>query len=173
MNDQENFDKLADDDESFVSKTQLKNEAKALQAFGKVLVGLSADKLNALPLSDTTIQAIKDFHKQSGNIAKKRHLAFIGKCLRGEDADAVKMALEQENFGNQRNQKTAENNDTLIDTLLAEGDAKVQDLLQQFHSMDRQKLRQLVRNANKAPAGPKKETARKKLNQYLLENQVS
>lgn len=171
-NDTENSDHL-NDEENFVSKTQLKNEAKALQAFGKQLTELPATKLELLPLSDTTIFAIKDFHKQSGNIAKKRHLAFIGKCLRGEDCDAVKSVLEQDDFGNQRKQKQQTSNDELVDELLKEGDVKVHQLLQEHLQLDRQKLRQLIRNISKAEEGPKKESAKKKLNQYLVDNQVS
>ncbi|TQV75388.1 DUF615 domain-containing protein [Aliikangiella marina] len=171
MNENNKTDDSQDDD--FISKTQLKNEAKALQTFGKELTELSLTKLESLPLSETTIFAIRDYHKQSGNIAKKRHLAFIGKCLRSEDADAVKLILEQDDFNNLRKQKSIASNDELIEELLAQGDKKIQELLQKNSTLDRQKLRQLVRNLGKSPEGKKRSSAKQKLNQYLIETKTS
>ena len=169
MTNKSNLPHKTDVEDDFVSKTQLKNEAKAAQSFGKTLIELSAAKLESLPLSETTINAVNDFHKQSGNIAKKRHLAFIGKCLRNEDVDAVKTALSESSFNHLREQAGEKKSSlkSLVEELLAQGDTKIHELTQTYTQLDRQKLRQLLRNALNAKSDVKREVAVAKLTSYL------
>ncbi|MGX5173538.1 ribosome biogenesis factor YjgA [Aliikangiella sp. IMCC44653] len=159
-----------------VSKTQKKNEAKALQNFGKRLIELSESKLELLPLSDNTIAAVKDFHKQSGNIAKRRHLAYIGKCLRNEDTSQVLNILEGENFDNLRHKSKVEDDSPKTDQvteLLEGGDGAIEALLQNNPQLDRQTLRQFARNWKNAKTQPKKDAAKSKLQAYLNEITIS
>lgn len=176
-------------EEDFVSKTQLKNEAKASQDFAKQLVALAAAKVKLLPLSDTTLHAIADYHKQSGNIAKKRHLAFIGKCLRNDNAEEARQVIIENKFSQLResqNQATssAENevtgdvktnnqNTELVQLLLNKGDQQIQKLIEDNPTLNRQTLRQLVRNIGKANTEVKISQATQKLVDFLEKNQVS
>jgi len=160
----------ADSAGEFVSKTQLKNEAKALQAFGKELLALPDAKLKRLPISANTLTALADFHKQSGNIARKRHLAYIGKCLRNDDAEAIKTALTQDSFEQMREQQESVKTspqDELVNALVEQGDAKIQALLQVHPAIDRQNLRQLVRNVKNAKNDVKRAAASHKLKTFV------
>ncbi len=160
-----------------VSKTQIKNDAKAKRNFAKELIVLSESKLNALPLLDSTKAAINDYHKQSGNIARKRHLAYIGKCLRNDDAEAAKIMLVEENFSQFRDSvqpnKKKEELSGLIEALVERGDDKIQQLVEDNPALDRQLLRQLVRNVKNAKTATKKSAATNKLMTYFKANPVN
>ncbi|TQV86663.1 ribosome biogenesis factor YjgA [Aliikangiella coralliicola] len=157
-------------DEAFVSKTQLKKESKALQAFGKELIAMPETKLMQLPLNETTLRAVRDYHRQSGNIARKRHLSYIGKCLRNEDAEAVKEFLREDKFSQLRSQVAetkADPLDKMVRDLQEKGDQQVQILVEQNAAIDRQALRQLVRNTNSAKDDVKRKAAESKLRSFL------
>lgn len=156
----------------FVSKTQLKSEAKALQEFGKELLQLSTAKLELLPLNDTTRRALQDYHKQSGNIAKRRHLAYIGKCLRSDNADAIKLALQDDSFQQYRQQAqdNASSVAKLVESLIENGDLAIEKVLNEHERLDRQNLRQLVRNCKNAKNQQKLTNATNKLQTYLQMN---
>ena len=72
-------------EDEIISKTQLKKDALALKKFGLELAQLPVEKVNALPIDDTTKQSILDYQKVTTNLARKRQLMFVGKCLRNED----------------------------------------------------------------------------------------
>lgn len=173
MMNKKNSDENTDDVE-FVSKTQLKNEAKALQKFGESLVNLPLEKLEKLPLTDNTITAIKGFHKQSGNIAKRRHLAYIGKCLRHDDVEAAQQLLHEESFQPRRTvqDNNASTINKLIEDLLENGDQKIQVLLTSHPQLERQKIRQLIRNIKSAKTNEKIKITTHKLKMYLESNNI-
>ncbi|WP_444994646.1 ribosome biogenesis factor YjgA [Aliikangiella sp. IMCC44359] len=162
---------------SFVSKTQLKNEAKELVDFGKQLIELSESQLSLLPLSENTMVAVRDYHKQKGNIARKRHLGYIGKCLRNDDATEAKAILEQENFAqlrvsNQAEKPKEKDHQSVLVELIEGGDKSIEALLVQNMELDRQTLRQLVRNVRNAKTEQKKLTATTKLKSFLQTNNI-
>lgn len=161
----------------FVSKTQLKNEAKALVDFAKLLIELPEAKLLLLPLNDNTKIAVRDYHKHNSNIARRRHMAYIGKCLRNDNAQEAQALVQEDAFSQLREQKALsvkeeptvgkEPQPTLVDQLLDEGDAKINALIEQQPQLDRQRLRQLVRNLKNAKTTPKQSQTRSKLVEFL------
>ncbi|WP_196137364.1 ribosome biogenesis factor YjgA [Aliikangiella sp. G2MR2-5] len=160
-------------DEDFISKTQLKKEAKALQQFALELIELPDKKLKLLPLNDVTKTAVRDFHRQSGNIAKKRHLAFIGKCLRNDDAEQARVFLSEDKFAELRGEPSGDSvNSQWLNKLILEGDPAIQLILDEYDSLDRQTLRQHVRNINNAKVDNKRQGFTEKLRQYLFENGI-
>ncbi|MCW8878827.1 MAG: DUF615 domain-containing protein [Kangiellaceae bacterium] len=157
-------------EDEFVSKTQLKKEAKSLLDFGRELIQLSESKLNQLPLNETTLKAVREFHKQHGNIAKKRHMAFIGKCLRSDSAEEAREFLREDKFKQLRNEVPAsESANQTLSNLIEQGDAFIQELLTANPSVERQVIRQLVRNYKNAKTEAKRKSAQQKLNDYLLQ----
>ncbi len=171
-----NNEPLENQDDDFISKTQLKKDAKALQAFGKQLIEMSDVQLEQLPLRDATKNAVRDFHKQQGNIAKKRHLSFIGKCLRNDDAQAAITFIQEDQFSQQRQvvqkPKQADPFEVIVEQLISDGEPVIQSLIENNPQVERQTLRQKLRNLTKAKEGVKQQQAKQKLIQYLKENQV-
>lgn len=77
-----------------LSKTRLKQQMHELQALGKRLIPLGADRLASLPLDDRLRDAIIDAGRISDHEGLRRQLQFIGKLMRGADADAIRAALD-------------------------------------------------------------------------------
>lgn len=172
-------------EDEFVSKTQLKNEAKHLQQFARQLINLPSPKVQQLPLNDTTQIAIADYHKQSGNIARKRHLAYIGKCLRHDNAKQAEEMLEENLFASTREKQLHDNDKTdssekknsaeeeLINLLLENTDQQIEILLEADPDLSRQTMRQLIRNVVKAKTEQKKTASLNKLSAFLKSNKLS
>ncbi len=146
-----------DEDENWISKSQLKRDSKALQKLGKKLAALNSDQLARVPLDDTLQDAIALAHKLANKrSALKRHFQYIGKLLRATDVEPISAAVDRiENTGNQRKQlfRLLEH---WRDRILAEGDDAVNEYCQQYAAADRQKLRQLGRNYRNAQTDAKK-----------------
>ncbi len=128
------------------NKTELKREIKVLNQLGKELIDLPLSALNKVPLSDTMREAIKDGQRfQRG--ALQRQLRRIASLMIHEDVDAIQLELSRQKQPTK--QQTAELHqleqwrDRLID-----GDEKLlTELIDQFPVIDRQHIRQLVRNS--------------------------
>jgi ribosome-associated protein len=155
-------------DEEEISKSQIKREAEALKIIGRELVGLSKKQLPQIPGSELLFHAIAVAHKISDkNEALRRQIQYIGKVLRNEDCDAIRAAIDKLNNKHQQLTHATERLEKLRDDLITEGDSKINALLEDFPSLERQKLRQLVRQANKEQKTEKPAKAAKELFAYL------
>ena len=136
----------------YVSKSQLKRDSLALQALGKQLTALSPEHLARIPLDAQLLEAIELARRiQNKRSALKRHYQFLGKLLRARDPEPIRAALaeiEREGSDSIRRHHRAEQ---WRDRILAEGNAAIDALLDETPGADRQKLRQLYRNYEKAP----------------------
>ena len=128
------------------NKTQIKREIKVLNQLGKELIELPESSLKKIPLSDTMLQAIQDA-KRFRRGAYQRQLRRIAALMQHEDVEAIQMELTRQKQPSK--QQTAELHqleqwrDRLID-----GDEKLlTELIDQFPVIDRQHIRQLVRNS--------------------------
>ncbi len=167
---------LTESDPDALSKTQQKNESIALKKFGLELTDLPAKKLAELPVSEVTLNSLLDYQKITSNLARKRHLMFIGKCIRNEDEEKIRAFLETLQTSHSvapALAKSAEPNpiDTIIKELVASGEGKIESLLADNPSLERQTLRQILRNIKNAKKDIKKAQAVNKLKQYLVDNE--
>jgi len=155
----------------YASKTQIKHDAVVLKKFGEELTRLPVKTLEKLPLSEVSLKSLLDFQKMTSNLAKKRHLMYIGKCLRKEDEQEIRSALEAESISHLKRKEVQNNNlDEQINSLLIEGETKVDELLTKFPMLERQTLRQIMRNISSAKTDEKKRQAIDKMKRYLNEN---
>ena len=154
--------------EDEISKTQIKREADALKLIGRDLVDLSKKQLAQIPGSENLFHAISVAHKISGkHEALRRQIQYIGKVLRTEDTDAIRTAIDKLNNKHQQLTHATQNLELFRDQLIEEGDSKINELLEKFPQLDRQKLRQFVRQANKEKKLEKPAKAAKDLFAYL------
>lgn len=155
-------------DEEEISKTQIKREADALKLIGRELVGLSKKQLAQIPGSELLFHAISVAHKiMDKNEALRRQIQYVGKVLRNEDCDAIRTAIDKLNNKHQQLTHATKRLEALRDELIEQGDNKINELLERFPKLERQKLRQLVRQANKEKRAQKPEKAAKDLFSYL------
>lgn len=82
------------DDEDFVSKSQLKREAHALTDLGSKLLTLSLEQLSRLDLPDNLIEAFKVAKNIKKHGALKRQKLYIGKLLRSIDSKPIETQFE-------------------------------------------------------------------------------
>ena len=75
------------------SKTQRKKQSHALQALGEQLVALPADKLAAVPITDSLREAVEMAQRTRTHEGRRRQMQYIGKLMRDADAEAISRAL--------------------------------------------------------------------------------
>ncbi|ATF09272.1 Putative alpha helix protein [Candidatus Enterovibrio altilux] len=121
---------------------------KALQKLGAQLVDLKPAILAKFPLEENLRIAIVDaqhFKKE----ARRRQLQFIGKIMRTADLKSIQVAFHLLNNKHGQQSIELQKLGKLRDRLITEGDKVINDVVKQYASTNRQKLRQLVRQAKK------------------------
>ena len=132
------------------SRSQQRREALDVLTLADRLTELEPGRLAKLPVPEHLLPHIAESRRIRSHIAHKRQLAFLAKQMRREDdevLDAIRDALDA--GGEAARQETAllHRIERWRDRLLDEGDAALGELLSEHPQADRQKLRQLVRNA--------------------------
>ncbi|QDA58143.1 ribosome biogenesis factor YjgA [Thermomonas aquatica] len=144
------------DDETgeFFSPSRSANRRAALDVLelGEQLVALSPAQLARLPIPDELLPHIRETQRIASYGARKRQLAFLAKQMRRQDdaaLDAIRDAMSKDGDAARRETAAMHRIEALRDALLGEdGDAAMTELLDEHPDADRQKLRQLVRNAH-------------------------
>lgn len=131
------------------SKSQTKRDMLALQKLGVALVELPESQLEKIPLPTQLLEAIQFARTLKANESKRRHLQFIGKLMRDVDAAPIQAALEALRLSHHKGIQQFHKIEKWRDQLIAEGDLAIQKLLEIAPEVDRQQLRQLVRNAQR------------------------
>lgn len=152
----------------WVSKTEMKTDMEALQKLGEELVTLKPSVLEKFPLSEDLALAIKDAQRFK-NEARRRQLQYIGKIMRNIDPEPIQAALDK--VRNKHSQATAELHklEQLRDRIVEEGDAAISEVMEMYPEADRQRLRQLARQANKEKKANKPAKAFREIFQILKE----
>ncbi len=82
-------------DTDYKSRTQKKNEAKALQRLGEQLLALPLSQLETMEVPDELIKAIKSARKIKSHGARRRQIQYIGAIMRHIDPEPIKTALDR------------------------------------------------------------------------------
>ena len=169
MNDFEHYD---DNEEELKSKTQVKREMEALQDLGAKLVKLSPNQRKKVPMSDTMRDALLEADRIKHWGAQRRHLQYIGKVMRTEDADAIEARIELFDSASAANNKRFHQLEATRDGLIGDNAKTIMDqYIASNPEVDIQQLRSLVRMAQKEAAQDTVTTHRKKLFRFLRETQ--
>lgn len=144
------------------SKSRRKRERKAIHDLGTQLVALSDKQLAKIPLSDE----LRITCAQTRTLAKgarKRQLQYLGGQLAAADTEAIRIALEAVlNPGREeiaRFHEIEQWRDRLIDG----DDASLDELATLYPRLDRQTMRQLMRNAKNERSANKSPRAARQL----------
>ncbi len=149
------------------SKTRLKQEATELQELGKRLSSYSTAVLKKLPVTSVLISAIEEFNRlPNSHGARRRQLQFIGKLMRDVDyADVIK-AIDDLESGHLKKQKKPGAAKVLSASILEYGDEEINKALEKYPQLERQTLRQLQREYNRATEASR-DKFKSKLENYL------
>ena len=151
------------------SKSELKRTAYAQQALGEKLARLATRQLRALELPEALLEAIEEFQRlPKSHLARRRQLQFIGRLMRDIDQPAIEKQLQalEAPAPPQPELTPAE---IWTENMLREGTSVVESLLHLAPALDRQKLRQLLRNASKAKETAELNKIRQQLHAYISE----
>ncbi|AOW76804.1 hypothetical protein A3Q34_08020 [Colwellia sp. PAMC 20917] len=155
-------------DEELKSKSEVKREMIQLQIFGQSLIDLSKHQRSKIPfteeIKDALILADKIKNKHE---ALRRHVRHLARILSESDLEPIKHALDV--MANKHQQETAKfvKLEKMRDDAIDKGNDFVEALLNEHESMERQKLRQLVRQAAKEKKAEKLGKYYKELFDYL------
>jgi ribosome-associated protein len=155
-------------DEELKSKSEVKREMIQLQIFGQSLIDLSKHQRSKIPftedIKDALILADKIKNKHE---ALRRHVRHLARMLSEADLEPIKHALDV--MANKHQQETAKfiKLEKMRDDVIDQGNDFVEGLLSEHESMERQKLRQLVRQAAKEKKAEKLGKYYKELFDYL------
>jgi len=163
------------------SRTQKKNEVKALQKLGEQLVMLSANQLKSIPLPEKLLNAVNDAREIPQHEAKRRQMQYIGKLMRKIDPEPIQKSLQHIQQGNNLRALSFKKIERWRDELKSGNTQIIEEILDTCPDAQRQLLNQLARNARKTneakkpiEGGKSKEDARadrasKALFRYLKE----
>ena len=147
-----------------LSKTKKKKMAENLQKLGEDLSLLSVSQLELLSLDPDLFKALVEAKSITANVAGRRHRQYIGTLMRQMDPAPILAALEQLKVSPtgiyshklEIDPQIDKNRQAFLDRLLAWDDDTMATILSAAPDMDRQRLRQLIRNANKDISKQKK-----------------
>jgi ribosome-associated protein len=162
---------IDDLDEDFVSKSELKREMLKLQDLASQLIKFSKHQRSKLPLTqelqDAMLLADKIKNKHE---ALRRHVRYVARLLDNTDLAPIQQALDL--LSNKHQQETMKFHqlEQLREQLLSQDNDEIEALLNEQSTLDRQKLRQLIRATIKEQQAEKPPKYYRELFQYLKEN---
>lgn len=155
------------------NKSALKRESAELEKLGEALIALPKEHLGQIGMNP----ALHDAVALAQNIANhhgafKRQRKFITKLLReaeAEDLAAIRAQLKRQTRQDASAVRQLHNIEHWRDRLLAGGDQDLNALLAEHLDADRQKLRQLLRDARKERQAEAPPRSARLLFKYLRE----
>jgi ribosome-associated protein len=142
------------------SRSQRRREAWDVLELAERLVALTPSQLKKVPLDEKVLDAVELAKRITSHIAHKRQVHFLAKLMRKQIDDLEPIRLAVDKPLEVRRKETAELHqiERWRERLIDGGDAVLGELMDVYPQADRQRLRQLVRQAgiekreNRAPA---------------------
>ena len=159
---------MTDLTDDFKSKTALKNEAKDIHAFGKILVGLTNKQISQIEFPENVHEAIKELKKLKKNSAKKRQSLYLAKLLRDIDLSEAQRFVDQLRFESQTEVKKFHKAEDWRDKLVTDV-SNLTDFINLSPGIDIQKLRKLILNSQKEIKKRSSKKFQKELFQFIKE----
>jgi len=154
----------------WVTKSEMKRESERLDKLGLQLLDLTEIQLAKIPLSEQLVADIR-LAKKIRNTREgfRRQMQLIGKRLRYDDSDPIYEAFQMIDNDHLRVTRNLKSVEQFRDDVITKGDATINELIEKYPEIDRQKLRQLSRQANKEKKLNKPPKASGELFKYLRE----
>ena len=131
------------------SKSQVKREMHALEKLGEKLAKLPAGKIKTMGLREELLEAIRFAKTITTRGAAKRQRQYIGRLMRNENSQSIEMALADIDGEHHAVTEQFKELERLRDRLIEENSEVVDEVLNRYPHMERQRLMQLVRGARK------------------------
>jgi ribosome-associated protein len=157
-----------------VSRSQLRREALAVLDLALALMDGPAKLVESLQLEDDLKRLIAESRRVNQPVARKRQAQFLAKQLRRDDeaVAVIRRALESSAEDRRRDTARLHRIEHWRERLIGEGDLALEALLEDCPGVDRQSLRQLIRQARTEAAAGKAPAASRKIFR-LLSDQIA
>ena len=152
------------------SKSRLKREKKALRDLGRQIAELPPGHFVRMPLSEAMKDAMALYNRLKSGEAKRRQLQYIGKHMPEENLEEIRAVFDQIDNESKLFRQHFHKLEQLRDLLIEQGDAALDTVLGEFPHLNRQEIRQLIRQAEKERREEKPPAASRKLFRYLRDN---
>lgn len=132
------------------SRSEQRREALEVLQLAEDLMAQSPAQLDLLPLDDDLRGLVLESQRIPQPVARKRQLHYLAKIMRREEdqtLEAIRSALDHSRSDARRDTAALHQIEAWRERLIDEGDAALADLLTEYPSADRQRIRQLARNA--------------------------
>ncbi|MCQ8879134.1 DUF615 domain-containing protein [Pseudoalteromonas shioyasakiensis] len=158
----------------YVSKSELKRDAQEFHQLGSDIAKMGKKQRERLPLNDDLKEAMVVADKISNKSdAYRRHLNYIAKTLRTvENIEEIKAIIDIMLNKNNQAEVMIKKIEQLRSDLIEQGDDLINETIEQYPTLERQKMRQLVRNAAKEVKAEKPARSYKELFQYLKDTMM-
>lgn len=167
-NSPENFEDGVHDEHAFPSKTQLKQAAERLKKIGLELVDLTKGEREKIPLDEelsTAIELCTRINRKKDGF--RRQLQLIGKKLRSREIEPIEVALANLKSSNSAANRHFHSLEKMRDDIINMGMDGINKAVTEHPQLERQKLRQLHRNAQKQAKENKPPIAAREIFIYL------
>lgn len=134
------------------SKSALKRASHELQALGQQLLDMPDSWLNDIDMPERLREALATYKTTRSFEGKRRQLQFIGKVIRGVDAEPLREAVASFQLGHARDALALHEAESWRNRLLADEKQALGDWLGKHPDTDTQALRALIRQARKDQA---------------------
>ena len=166
-NDSNNENSNSPAEEELISKSQRKRDAEAAQKLGQNILALSHDAQKSMDLPESLSKALDDARRIRKNSALKRQLQYIGKVMRSVDLEPIQEQYLKLTNHYDKDIKALHHLEKWRDRLLTEGDKALEELLNEMPNIDRQHLRQLIRQSAKETKLKKPPKSSREIFKYL------
>ena len=147
------------------SRSQLKRDSQELRDLGEQLVLMANSHLEKITLDSSILAAIKEARRLKNLDARRRQIQYIGKLMRNIDLIEIRYSIDKLNHQSQTFRQHFAMLEQWRDRLIDEGNSAVEEFLIDYPNADRQKIRNLSRQASREKTG----SAKTKLFKYLKE----
>lgn len=151
----------------FISKSARKREMTALQKTGEALLALPAKQFAKVPISDLLREALELAATLKNREGKRRQMQYVGKLMRSEDHEKIAEVLASFDENSRTFRLQFQRLEKLRDELIDGNNDVLTNILEQHPELERQHLRQLIRQARKEREQNKGPAASRKLFKYL------
>jgi len=126
------------------SRTQQKNEDRALQMLGQELVDLSSQQLQNIKIPDEILEAVRFARKITRHGARRRQIQRIRALLREVDVESIQNALKTIKHGYNRQTLAFKNIEKWRDDLKEGNKALIEEILSICPDVERLKSSRIL-----------------------------
>ncbi len=155
------------------SRTEIKMEALALQKLGEQLLDLSSDQLLQIQIPSEIKDAVKFAKTTKKHGARRRQMQYIGALMRKFNPEPIEKAINEIKLDKYRHSKKTNQIQQWHKDLISGNKSLIEELIQSYPGVERQKINQLVRNAKKAALKNTPSKSSQTLLKYLRQIQDS